>query len=105
DKLPFRSVLDATTVDLPFFEYPFANFVQLLLYTIQREAVDQFTLLRAEYRESLSVDSYLYMLIDKIADVWFGLGPKKQPNIMEDLMKSLFAGPIETPRSAITDMD
>ncbi|KAI8850594.1 hypothetical protein BC829DRAFT_374361, partial [Chytridium lagenaria] len=92
EKLPFRSILDAKTIELPVYGYPLANFVQLLIYSIQREAVDQFTLLRAEYRQSLNMDSYLYELLDRIADVWFGLGPKKQPNILEDLMKSLFAG-------------
>ncbi|KAJ3108224.1 Golgi to ER traffic protein 4 [Phlyctochytrium planicorne] len=105
EKIPFRSVLEGTTTDLNFLAYPLANFTQLLLYAIQRDAADQFTLLRAEYRKSLEMDYYLYQLVDRIADVWFGLGPKKEPNVIEDLMKSLFAGPAPTPRPAAIEID
>ncbi|KAJ3410662.1 hypothetical protein HDV05_003518 [Chytridiales sp. JEL 0842] len=95
--VPFRSLHDPSnptpTVDLPVFKSRLANFTQVLLYACQREASDVFTTLRGEYREQLAIDGWLYTLVDRVADVWFGLGPKKQPNLIEDLMKNLFGGP------------
>ncbi|KAJ3167843.1 hypothetical protein HK101_011698, partial [Irineochytrium annulatum] len=87
------------------------NFSHLLLLCVQRGAADQFANVRAQYRTSLSLEGYLYELLDRVADVWFGLGPKKQPNIIEDLMKSMFAGPsasggaITGGRPPLMDMD
>ncbi|KAJ3333004.1 hypothetical protein HDU76_012223 [Blyttiomyces sp. JEL0837] len=94
--VPFRPQVPGTSEppsEVPVFKHRLANFVSLLLIVVQRESADQFTAIKGEYRGSLDIDGYLHMLVDRIADVWFGLGPKKQPNIMEDLMKSLFAGP------------
>ncbi|KAJ3087021.1 hypothetical protein HK102_011964 [Quaeritorhiza haematococci] len=79
--------------EVTLFKSSLANFAQFMLLCVQREAVDQFVTLRSQYRVALEVDPYLFKLVDRIAGVFFGLGPKKQPNIFEDLMKSMFAGP------------
>ncbi|KAJ1567621.1 hypothetical protein HK405_005361 [Cladochytrium tenue] len=109
--VPFRAPADgpaaATTArNVPVFAHRLANFAGLLLIAVQREAADQFTVLRGEYRTALDVDDYLHLLVDRIAAVWFGLGPKKQPNLIEDLMKTMFSGPPPGPsRPALAEMD
>ncbi|KAI9345872.1 hypothetical protein DFJ73DRAFT_838950 [Zopfochytrium polystomum] len=110
---PFRPTTDpagSPAQQVPVFSHRLATFVSLLLFVIQRDSLDQFTILRAEYRTALDIDGYLHALVDKIAAVWFNLGPKQQPNIIEDLMKSLFAGPPPPPaagrsRQAVTGLD
>ncbi|KAI9328113.1 hypothetical protein DFJ73DRAFT_862265 [Zopfochytrium polystomum] len=110
---PFRPTTDpagSPAQQVPVFSHRLATFVSLLLFVIQRDSLDQFTILRAEYRTALDIDEYLHALVDKIAAVWFNLGPKQQPNIIEDLMKSLFAGPPPPPaagrsRQAVTGLD
>ncbi|KAI8845234.1 hypothetical protein HDU78_005669 [Chytriomyces hyalinus] len=74
-------------------KHPLANFIGLLLLIVQRDGKDEFMRLLNEYKaEVYGFDPYLAQLFERIASVYFGLGPKKQANPMAELMK-MFAGP------------
>ncbi|KAI8908202.1 hypothetical protein DFJ77DRAFT_474159 [Powellomyces hirtus] len=68
------------------------NLTQLLIIVVQRDAPTQFTQLRTKYNPILAFDPYLVELVEKIAEIYFDLGPKKYANPLEDMMKSLFGG-------------
>ncbi|KAJ3096719.1 hypothetical protein HDU96_000678 [Phlyctochytrium bullatum] len=85
----FRSVLDGTSAELPVLVYPLSNFTHLLLYTIQREAVDQFTLLRAQYRENLSIDDYLYQAHGGACDERLASREDRQPPKRRPVLEKL----------------
>ncbi|TPX35041.1 hypothetical protein SmJEL517_g02401 [Synchytrium microbalum] len=90
--IPLKTPSEAD-VEVTIFKSPMANFGQFILLVVSRNAADQFMSLRSQYRAVWEVDSYLVQLVDIVANVYFGLGPKKQTNPMEEMMKSLFAGP------------
>ncbi|KAJ3386724.1 hypothetical protein HDU84_001346 [Entophlyctis sp. JEL0112] len=90
--LPFNPTT-GTADSLTVTKHPLSNFVGMLLFVIQRDSRDEFLRLMQEYKaEIYGFDPYLAQLVERIAGVWFGLGPKKQANPMEELMK-MFAAP------------
>ncbi|TPX48551.1 hypothetical protein SeLEV6574_g01964 [Synchytrium endobioticum] len=95
ETLPLKTP-SGSDVEVTIYKSPMTNFAQFVLLLVQRSAGDQFNSLRSQYRPVWEVDPYLSRLLDRVADVYFGLGPKKQPNLMEDLMKTLFAAPTPT---------
>ncbi|KAJ3107259.1 hypothetical protein HK100_003613 [Physocladia obscura] len=90
--LPFKPTTGAADT-LTVTKHSLSNFFGLLLFIIQRDSKEEFSRLIQEYKaEVYGFDPYLAQLFERIAAVWFGLGPKKQANPMEELMK-MFAGP------------
>ncbi|KAJ3150731.1 hypothetical protein HDU86_006348 [Geranomyces michiganensis] len=91
--LPFASADGSESFPLAMYASSLLNFCQFLILCVQRDAATQFSALRARYRDVLAFDGYLVELVDKIAEAFFDLGPKKPVNPLEAMMKSLFAGP------------
>ncbi|ORY53232.1 hypothetical protein BCR33DRAFT_655225, partial [Rhizoclosmatium globosum] len=64
-------------------KHPLSNFIALLLIIIQRDGKEEFVKLMNEYKpEVYGFDPYLAVLFERVAGIYFGLGPKKQPNPM-----------------------
>ena len=64
------------------------NFARFLILCVEKEnSQDLFTSLRAQYQGFLQMDQYLYKILDLIAEVYYDLRPKKQPNMLDDLMQ------------------
>ncbi|KAJ3135839.1 hypothetical protein HDU90_003578 [Geranomyces variabilis] len=91
--LPFSSADGSESFPLVLYASSLLNFCQFLILCVQRDAATQFTALRARYRDVIAFDGYLVELVEKIAEGFFDLGPKKPVNPLEAMMKSLFAGP------------
>ncbi|KAJ3015844.1 hypothetical protein HKX48_004348 [Thoreauomyces humboldtii] len=107
--LPFSSADGSPSPDLAFYASSLINLCQLLLVVVQRDATTQFSTLKSHYRDVYAFDGYLNEMMDRIAVVWFDLGPKKMMNPLEDIMKSLFAGAPSAPaprqQAQILEMD
>ncbi|KAJ3060916.1 hypothetical protein HDU98_003138 [Podochytrium sp. JEL0797] len=69
-------------------KHPLANFIGVLLFVVQRDGKDEFGRVMQEYKaEVYGFDTYLAVLFEKVAGVYFGLGPKKQANPLAEMMK------------------
>ncbi|KAI8823962.1 uncharacterized protein EV422DRAFT_301199 [Fimicolochytrium jonesii] len=95
--VPFDKVAEFTvgktpTPEVVVYKSSLVNFAQLLVLCAQMDAPAQFTVLRNEYRSVYSFDGFVVEMVEKIADVLFGLGPKRAANPFEDIMKSFFGG-------------
>ncbi|TPX67187.1 hypothetical protein SpCBS45565_g03954 [Spizellomyces sp. 'palustris'] len=90
--LPFKPT-DASPPEVFLYKSSLINFTQFLLLCVQRKAGEQFASLKNQYRSVVGFDSFLVHMVEKIGEVFFGLGPKKVSNPLEDMMKSLFAPP------------
>ncbi|KAI8622080.1 hypothetical protein BC830DRAFT_1163154 [Chytriomyces sp. MP71] len=89
--IPFNPTTGANDT-LTMTKHPLSNYLGLLLLIVQRDGRDEFLKLLNEYKaEVYGFDTYLAQLSERIASVYFGLGPKKQENPMAALMKGLFA--------------
>lgn len=82
-----------TTVSLV--ESSMTNFARFIVMCVEKQdTADAFIALRQQYQTLLQVDPYLMKLFEEIAIIYYDLGPKRQPNVLEDLMSSLFGGPM-----------
>ncbi|RKO82835.1 hypothetical protein BDK51DRAFT_26219, partial [Blyttiomyces helicus] len=79
--------------EFPTFSSSLINFAQLLILVVQRDAPEAFIAIRGQYRRTIAFDPWLGQVLEIIAAKFFDLGPKKQANPFEDIMKSLFSGP------------
>ncbi|KAI7866296.1 hypothetical protein BDF14DRAFT_1728739 [Spinellus fusiger] len=77
------------------------NFSQLMLLTVQRDASDLFVQLRKNYESVYREHKGFDELLDDIANVFFNIPkPRRQGNMLQDMLSSLFAGPSTTPQRA-----
>ncbi|KAI9342820.1 hypothetical protein BDR26DRAFT_858820 [Obelidium mucronatum] len=89
--IPFNPTT-GTNDNLTMTKHSLSNFIGILLFIVQRDGKDEFLRLMQEYKpEVYGFDPYLAQLFERIAGIYFGLGPKKQPNPMAELMK-MFSG-------------
>ncbi|KAI9489591.1 hypothetical protein BDB00DRAFT_962183 [Zychaea mexicana] len=88
----------------PVYSDSWLNFARLVLLTVQRDAVDLFRQLRESYKPMCQEQKGFDELLDDIGEVFFNIPrPRKQGNMLQDLMSSLFAGgPPQQQRQQIT---
>lgn len=87
-----RAPVDEPT---PFHIYadPWINFTQMLLLTVQRDGKDLFNELKTKYEGLYGNEANFVDLVQEIGLVFFNIPkPRKQGNIMQDLMANLFSG-------------
>lgn len=77
--------------DFPVFkEYPQMNFLHLLIFTAYRKDKETYLSLVQKYPKKQDWEAALA----KIEEIYFGIRPvSNQPNILANLMSSLFSGP------------
>ncbi|KAF9164914.1 hypothetical protein BGX21_010428 [Mortierella sp. AD011] len=75
------------------FKSPLLNLTQLLLLTCGTGNASLFKQISAKYRPVLSIDENFGHLMTTIGELFFGIKPVRQPNMLADLMSSLFSGP------------
>ncbi|CEG73719.1 hypothetical protein RMATCC62417_09048 [Rhizopus microsporus] len=69
------------------------NFTQLVLLTVQRDASDLFQQLKLNYQGLYGSEPHFIELMDDIGLVYFNIPkPKKQANMIQEMMASLFGG-------------
>ncbi|KAI8093101.1 uncharacterized protein BX664DRAFT_294613 [Halteromyces radiatus] len=89
----FRYSPAGETVKVPTFDDSWLNFTQLVLLTVQRDGSALFTQLKSTYGPMYHQQKGFDDLIDDIGAAFFNIQkPRKQGNIMQDLMNSLFTG-------------
>lgn len=79
----------------PFHIYadPWMNFTHLLLLTVQRDASDLFKELQSKYEGLYGSEPNFVDLVQEIGLQFFNIQkPRKQGNMMADLMANLFSG-------------
>jgi len=71
------------------------NFCQVLILIIEREnTIEQFQQLYQKYEELLiKTDTFLYELVERIAELYYNIKKQKAHNMFEDLLNSFFAPP------------
>lgn len=80
-------------VQVPTYNDSWLNFTQLILLTVQRDGSALFQQLKSTYGPMYHQQKGFDELIDDIGAAFFNIQkPKKQGNMMQDLMNSLFAG-------------
>ncbi|GAN04765.1 conserved hypothetical protein [Mucor ambiguus] len=87
-----RAPVDEPT---PFYIYadPWMNFSHMLLLTVQRDGKDLFNDLRTKYEGLYGNEASFVELVQEVGLVFFNIPkPRKQGNIMQDLMANLFSG-------------
>jgi hypothetical protein len=88
-----RAPADAPT---PFVIYadPWMNFTHLLLLTVQRgDSADLFRELKSKYEGLYGNETNFVQLVEDIGLEFFNIPkPRKQGNLMQDLMANLFSG-------------
>ncbi|KAL1919758.1 uncharacterized protein VTP21DRAFT_1689 [Calcarisporiella thermophila] len=77
---------------VPLYREPLLNFLQLLLFTVQRDAADMFKTLRNAYQQVLSQEQLYSQLLDRIGETFFGIQPPRNQNLFQDLFSSLLGG-------------
>lgn len=93
-QVDFKYAPAGETTKLPTYEDSWLNFTQLVLVTVQRDASNMFVQLKSTYGSLYQSQKGFDDLIDDIGAAFFNIQkPRKQGNIMQDLMNSLFAGP------------
>ncbi|ORZ09198.1 hypothetical protein BCR42DRAFT_359028 [Absidia repens] len=81
------------TVQVSIYDDSWLNFSQLMLLTVQRDGAALFNQLKSTYGPMYLHQKGFDELIDDIGAAFFNIQkPKKQGNIMQDLMNSLFSG-------------
>ncbi|CAO3596334.1 unnamed protein product [Absidia cylindrospora] len=98
-KLPSKSQADyhyspaGETIQLCIYDDSWLNFTQLILLTVQRDGAALFKQLKSTYGPMYNQQKGFDELIDDIGAAFYNIQkPKKQGNMMQDLMNSLFAG-------------
>ncbi|KAI8141722.1 hypothetical protein BJV82DRAFT_617283 [Fennellomyces sp. T-0311] len=88
----------------PVYADSWLNFARLVLLTVQRDAADLFRQLRESYKPMTQEQKGFDELLDDIGEVFFNIPrPRKQGNMLQDLMSSLFAGgPPQPQRQQVT---
>ncbi|KAJ3118764.1 hypothetical protein HK098_005846 [Nowakowskiella sp. JEL0407] len=85
------------------------NFCQYLIVCVQRaSSVGFFQQIRSEFGKDLVFDPFLVEMVEKFGEIYYDLGVKRQPNVMQEMLKSLFAAPPAASsgqRSGITELD
>ncbi|KAI9261759.1 hypothetical protein BY458DRAFT_459250 [Sporodiniella umbellata] len=96
---------EPTQVNL--YQDPWMNFTQLLLLTIQRDGSDLFMELKSKYQSLYGGEKNFVELMEDIGFVYFNIPkPKKQGNMLQEMMASLFSGGNETaPRIGAPKVD
>ncbi|CAO3624891.1 unnamed protein product [Cunninghamella echinulata] len=93
DHVDFRYTPAGDITKVPTYEDSWLNFTQLVLLTVQRDASNMFVQLKSTYGSLYQSQKGFDDLIDDIGAAFFNIQkPRKQGNIMQDLMNSLFAG-------------
>ncbi|KAI8997849.1 hypothetical protein BDB01DRAFT_846452 [Pilobolus umbonatus] len=78
---------------VPVYNDPWINFIQLVLLTVQRDAAPLFTDLRSKYEELYDQEKNFVELLNDIGFIFFNIPkPKKQGNMIQEMMASLFSG-------------
>ncbi|ORZ13619.1 hypothetical protein BCR42DRAFT_355011 [Absidia repens] len=81
------------TVQISIYDDSWLNFTQLMLLTVQRDGAALFKQLKSTYGPMYNQQKGFDELIDDIGAAFYNIQkPKKQGNMMQDLMNSLFAG-------------
>ncbi|KAK3810335.1 MAG: hypothetical protein J3Q66DRAFT_352827 [Benniella sp.] len=75
------------------FKSTLLNLTQLLLLACETGNPSIFKLLQAKYRPALAIDENFGSLMMTIGELFFGIQPPRQVNMLADLMSSLFSGP------------
>ncbi|KAI9299522.1 hypothetical protein BJ944DRAFT_136042, partial [Cunninghamella echinulata] len=92
-QVDFRYSPAGDITKVPTYEDSWLNFIQLVLLTVQRDASNMFVQLKSTYGSLYQSQKGFDDLIDDIGAAFFNIQkPRKQGNIMQDLMNSLFAG-------------
>jgi hypothetical protein len=98
-KLPIQGESDfryspaGETVKIATYNDSWLNFTQMVLLTVQRDAAALFKELKSTYAPMYHQHAGFDDLIDDIGAAFFNIQkPRKQGNMMQDLMNSLFAG-------------
>ncbi|KAI8141723.1 hypothetical protein BJV82DRAFT_670242 [Fennellomyces sp. T-0311] len=80
-------------VSEPVYAGSWLNFVRLVLLTVQRDVADPFRQLKGSYKPMTQEQKGFDELLDDIGEVFFNIPrPRKQGNMLQDLMSSLFVG-------------
>ncbi|KAI8342627.1 hypothetical protein BC941DRAFT_413339 [Chlamydoabsidia padenii] len=98
-KVDFRYSPAGDTVKITTFNDSWLNFTQLVLLTVQRDGAALFKELKSTYGPMYHQHAGFDDLIDDIGAAFYNIQkPRKQGNMMQDLMNSLFAGGPPAPR-------
>ncbi|KAI9205699.1 uncharacterized protein BJ171DRAFT_64991 [Polychytrium aggregatum] len=91
---PQGAKVDADSVSIQLHRSPLINFIKFILMAVERSvsASSEFLRIRAKYQDLLQVDPAFTVYVDKIAAIYFDLGPKRQSNPFEEIMRSLLGG-------------
>ncbi|ORX62228.1 DUF410-domain-containing protein [Hesseltinella vesiculosa] len=90
----FKFTPAGETIKVTSYSDSWLNFVQLLLLTVQRDGANLFNELKSTYSSLYKQQKGFEDLMDDIGATFFNVAkPRKQGNIMQDLMNSLFAAP------------
>lgn len=79
----------------PFYIYadPWMNFTQMLLLTVQRDGSELFKELKSKYEGLYGSEPNFVELVEDIGLNFFNIAkPRKQGNMMADMMANLFGG-------------
>ncbi|ODQ67923.1 DUF410-domain-containing protein [Nadsonia fulvescens var. elongata DSM 6958] len=71
---------------------PIFDFLQLLIITCQTKSTEMYQRLHGRYINVVSVIDAFKSPVSKIAEIFFGIKPVRQANMLQDLMGSLFGG-------------
>ncbi|KAF8975328.1 hypothetical protein BGZ46_009211 [Entomortierella lignicola] len=77
------------------------NLTQLLLLTCQTGNASLFKQISARYKGVLAIDENFGQLMTTIGELFFGIKPVRQANMLADLMSSLFSGAPPTSQPAL----
>ncbi|KAG0012436.1 hypothetical protein BGZ80_011747 [Entomortierella chlamydospora] len=99
-ELSMRNLRDANVL-YKTFKSPLLNLTQLLLLTCGTGNASLFKQISAKYKPVLSIDENFGHLMTTIGELFFGIKPVRQPNMLADLMSSLFSGPPPSQQPAI----
>ncbi|KAI8347010.1 hypothetical protein B0O80DRAFT_377073, partial [Mortierella sp. GBAus27b] len=83
------------------FKSTLLNVAQLILLACETGNPNLFKQLQAKYRPALSIDDDFVSLMTNIGELFFGVQPPRQANMLADLMSSLFSGPPPGSRPAL----
>ncbi|KAI8060861.1 hypothetical protein BC940DRAFT_311271 [Gongronella butleri] len=89
----FKFTPAGETVQVASYDDSWLNFAQLLLLTVQRDGSNLFLELKKTYGALYQSQKGFDDLMDDIGAAFFNIAkPRKQGNVMQDLMSSLFGG-------------
>jgi hypothetical protein len=87
-----RAPADEPTPVLIFAD-PWMNFTQMTLLTVQRDGKDLFQEIKSKYQALYGNESNFVELVEDIGLTYFNIPkPRKQNNMIQEMMASLFSG-------------